>query len=195
MDKNIWLGRIGAGFALVATGVTAMNRVGILIAILGLLFVVWSTVAFVRKNSALWQPMVILGVSTLATGITIALFLGKDKTTDEAQSIRTVAVIQFYGDNRHPSLIHQENIAYASEIDHHVDEIDTATNTGRKTLAKSWTIFVLFKQRVKYGELLVNFDGGGRVEYQVDTQNDRCGIILINTDVPPGILEISARPL
>jgi hypothetical protein len=143
---------------------------------------------------------VLIGVFALAGVLMSACAM---LALDNPWSVQTNATyasvrIQFYGDDRLPTEIRNENVmdwyAYYSPSARSVYK-DKATGK-EETIAlipKSWAIFLVLKRPVDYREITIGFSAPGLPVYNVLQRSQNSIVIGFSGDIPAGELEISTK--
>lgn len=109
--------------------------------------------------------------------------------------VRTLLRLQFFGDYRYPTALHEENIYGWRALFTKFTIFDPAGNGDTPVGSMTcWTIVILFTQPVTYRELNVWFSAAGLPTHEAKVVDQRYVVININGDVPVGALEIHAKP-
>lgn len=155
----------------------------------------WQNMTALKKTT-LW----IIGiVAFLAYSIDFADRLGLIKPqAQETKSVDTKLMLQFFGDNRVPIVVHSSNIRYwyalySSSIE--VKAFDAAGNEikrpGLEGMPPYWTIFIVFEDPTKYEQAISEFSNPsafGQAEFKVS--NNYCIILTTSSQIPAGLLTI-----
>jgi hypothetical protein len=145
-----------------------------------------------------WATLSGLTVGGFLIGLAIGLIVADRRNDAEASEILTDLKLEFFGDQRPPRELHQDNIAtwYAiwsptaiiSERDKEGKEV------GRQViLPKTWNIFLTFTKPAAYRQILLSLYDGDLPQYEIKQSNPKFAIIQILGDVPKGLLEINAQ--
>ena len=164
----------------------------------GVLF--WSTATYLLAKSQVEAsdlgvalPFSVGAVGAL--GAACAGLLVENRGT--ALADHAVLRLQFFGDDRIPTKIRQENVGcWFSYFTQHAkisfkDVSDKVIQTHE--IPKNWAIYIVFEKPTSFNEVTVGFNAPGLPMYDVMHPNSRAIMVSFRGDIPAGELEISTK--
>lgn len=132
-------------------------------------------------------------------GLAVGLYFSPRWHAPEvAKPVNTVLRLQFFGDERIPTSIHEANIAnwyvlWTPSATISLGDSNGNSLSNQVIVPKNWTIFVLFEKKTVFREFIVSFASPGLPPYEVKARSDRFAIVNISGDIPFGVLEVFAK--
>jgi hypothetical protein len=133
----------------------------------------------------------------IATGLAFDPYAFRTPDTT-ATPIRSVLRLQFYGDERVPTAIENQNVAtWYTLYSPRAAMISTDNATGKKTtvaeIPKSWAIFMTFDRPTTFNEVTVSLSSPGLPAYDIKQTTTRSVLVTFSSDIPAGTLEIATK--
>lgn len=119
-----------------------------------------------------------------------------NRVDDKPVPIDTSVRIEFFGDDRVPVGVLEENVStwyalWSPSARIQMFAADGEPRGAHNIVPKSWSIFVVFDRPTEFRQVHVAFSGGALPPHEVKLSNARCTIVSIAGDVPAGLLTLS----
>ncbi len=155
-----------------------LGIVGIALAVLSLIMPYkWPKVPVAVTNGGLYLAIALIGIA-------IGLYWGSKREKPEEETTDHAALfLQFTDDHTVPTEVRQKNIQSWYAIYTESIYVDTKNGAGASmggfSVPPRWTVFLVFKKRTIYRQLLAECRGPKSPKCSVQTNNDRYAIITI----------------